>query len=97
MKTDPLGDSALILRELPMPAYRLAEAIQTAALPGLIEAVASYETVGVYFDPEIFDPRALAHIKVSPSADRSVTHEIPVCCKRMLLRHIRRRPTGALR
>jgi len=79
MKTVALGDSALILRDLAQPAYLIAEAIQNAEIPGLIEAVASYETVGVYFDPELFDPRCLSTVELNASADANTLHEIPVC------------------
>ena len=44
MKIEALGDSALILRELSVPAYQLAEAIQAAKLPGVFEAVAKFPT-----------------------------------------------------
>src|SRR5688500_8262623 len=45
MRAEPLGDSAYILRDLEMPAYELAERLNAEPQPGLIEAVASYETV----------------------------------------------------
>jgi KipI family sensor histidine kinase inhibitor len=79
MKTEPLGDSALILRDLSLPAYQFAEAIRNAEIPGVIEALASYETVGVYFDPEVFEQTALERIEVSGSAVAGDMHEIPVC------------------
>ncbi len=79
MKTEPLGDSAIILRELSLPAYQFAEAIRNAAFPGVIEALASYETVGVYFDPEAFDPECLARIEINASTVGGDMHEIPVC------------------
>ena len=79
MKTEPLGDSALILRELEVPAYQLAEAIEGAKLSGVFEAVASYETVGVYFDPDRFHPSSLNSIKPNASKSQGKLHEIPVC------------------
>jgi len=79
MKTEPLGDSAIIVRELGLPAYQFAEALRCAELPGLIEAVASYETVGVYFDPEAFDPGCLIRFDINASAVVGDMHEIPVC------------------
>jgi len=79
MKIDALGDSALILRELNVPAYQIAEAIQNANLPGVHEAVASYETVGVYFDSDLFDAQSLTRIQLKLSDSRGETHEIPVC------------------
>ena len=79
MKTDVLGDSAIILRDLPAPAHQIAEAIQMAELPGVIEAVASYETVGVYFNPDVFDVRFLNELDFSPSLTPVTRHQIPVC------------------
>jgi len=79
MIADPLGDSALILRELSHPAYEVAAAIQAAQIPGVLEAVASYETVGVYFDPDLFHPDSLSQLNVPEQTAASVLHEIPVC------------------
>jgi len=79
MKIEPLGDSALIVRELELPAYIFAEAIRTAGLPGVVEAIASYDTVGVYFDPAIFDPTSLSDLSTHESEAKGNLHEIPVC------------------
>lgn len=78
MIIEPLGDAAIILRELSIPAYELAEAIQEAGLPGVFEAVASYETVGVYFDPADFDARSLDQIQNTGLSGIQTLHEIPV-------------------
>jgi len=82
MKTEPLGDSALILREFSVPADQLAEAIEDARLPGVLEAVASYETVGVYFDPKLFDSSCLTQLEVNRFDTPSNLHEIPVSYER---------------
>ena len=50
MRIERLGDSALLLREPNHPAHELAEWLNSTPFPGCIEAVASYDTVGVYFD-----------------------------------------------
>lgn len=78
MIIEPLGDAAIILRDLAIPAYELAEAIQEARLPGVFEAVASYETVGVYFDPADFDARSLDQVQINRLSRTSILHEIPV-------------------
>jgi inhibitor of KinA len=51
---EPCGDSAFILRDLDRPAWEVADALNELNLPGLIEAVPAYETVGVYVDPADF-------------------------------------------
>ncbi len=79
MKAEPLGESALILRDLAVPAYEVAEAILAASIPGVIEAVASYESVGIYFDPLIFDFRDLNSLDFRVTHSPAITHEIPVC------------------
>ena len=78
MKIEPLGDAALILRDLDVPAFELAEAIQEAGLPGVLETVASYETVGIYFDSTVFDARGLDQINVSGLRGSGNLYEIPV-------------------
>jgi inhibitor of KinA len=78
MIVEPLGESAYILRNLGAPAFRVAEALEAARLPGMIEAVASYDTVGIYVDPEVFNPSRLP--STFDLADAPPTlHRIPVC------------------
>jgi inhibitor of KinA len=82
MKVEPLGDSAFIMRELPVPAYLLASSLNECRIPGLLEAVAAYETVGLYTNPESFDPSSIATIVADltlrePPLERRFT--IPVC------------------
>lgn len=77
MVIETLGDSAYILRDLPCPAFQVAAHLSSANLPGLIEATASYDTVGLYVDFE-FDPSSLP--KSFPSASfEQISHKIPVC------------------
>ncbi|AIE85453.1 5-oxoprolinase subunit B family protein [Fimbriimonas ginsengisoli] len=79
MKIEPLGDAAYLVRELEGPAYEIAAALNSRGLPGLTEAVASYDTLGLYVDPDQFDPSSFSTSLgiVAPRAGRS--HEIPVC------------------
>jgi inhibitor of KinA len=80
MKIEPLGDAAYLLRDLPGPAYRVAAALNRRALPGLLEAVASYETVGLYVDPDRFDPQCLNETVLSPENSlEPKRHLVPVC------------------
>lgn len=79
-KIEPLGEAAFILRELTSPAWQVANWIDSLKLPGLIEAVAAYETVGLYVDESTFDPTCLLKLPESDLAPtESKLHEIPVC------------------
>lgn len=75
MKVEPLGDRAYILRELETPAYEAAAWLNAHPPHGLIEAAASYDTVGLTVD-DGFDPESLALGSGSPKAPRR--HEIPI-------------------
>jgi inhibitor of KinA len=79
MRAEPLGDSAYILRDLEMPAYELAERLNAEPQPGLIEAVASYETVGLYVDSESFSLDDFKLPKNSSEVRPSKLHVVPVC------------------
>lgn len=48
MRVDRLGDRAYILRDLDGPAHEVAASLSSLEIPGLIEANAAYDTVGVY-------------------------------------------------
>ena len=78
MRIEPLGDEAYILRDLEVPPYRLAEYLNNLRPPGLVEATASYHTVGLYVDPNLFDPSIL-DVEVGLLPTSQVIHEIPVC------------------
>ncbi len=82
MRVEPLGEEAFILRELgAIHAHELAEHLTQAGIPGLSECVASYETVGVYVDPEAFDLSSLLRAVEGqlPKARRSPKlHRVPV-------------------
>lgn len=79
----PLGDETLIIR-LGRGArpWALAEALDSAGLPGVVEAFASYDTVGVCYEPESFSETELARWLdgyQSPEAIAGRRHVIPVC------------------
>lgn len=78
MIIEPLGDLALILRDLSVEPYRVAKALNEDRPAGLIEAVASYETVGLYIDPATFDEACLDPLPVAPEGVGR-RHLIPVC------------------
>lgn len=77
MHAEPLGETALILRDLDAPAYQVAAWLNLNRPEGLIEAIASYETVGLFTQPG-FDPTRLRlpdnYDEIEPR-----THLIPVC------------------
>ena len=82
MRVEALGDAAWTLRDLDEPAWVLAERIRNGGVPGILDASASYDTVGVYSEPGAIDEARLAAAiaaleRVEMPAPR--THEIPVC------------------
>ena len=79
MKIEPLGDAAYILRQIEGPVFARAAELNRAGIPGLIEAVASYETIGLYVDPSRFDPAALSSYRFSGEESTGRQHTIPVC------------------
>jgi len=74
-----LGESAIILRDLGQPAWRLANRITTAKIPGVIEACPAYETVGVYIDPDAFASFDFDQLGEEASLEPGRQHTIPVC------------------
>jgi inhibitor of KinA len=77
MRIEPLGDAAYILRDLDAPAYLIANWLNRKGQAGLIEAVASYDTVGLYVN-SAFDARQL-DFPENYGAHESRSHTIPVC------------------
>jgi inhibitor of KinA len=81
MTIRPLGDSALILAELEIASAALAEAL--AKMPGVKDSVASYETVGVYFEPGAVTAKDVEafvfEINKSKTPAKGKEHIIPVC------------------
>jgi inhibitor of KinA len=83
MRIEPLGDSAFLLRDLPGPAYEIALAANALEVPGLREAVAAYDTVGLYVDPFVFQAASFLEA-LDRSAPRGKVpepkrHVVPVC------------------
>lgn len=77
MRIEPLGDKAYILRDLDEPAYLIAKAINAKPPRGVVEAVASYETVALYVDSEIGDAENL--FLTAAKGVEPARHVIPVC------------------
>jgi inhibitor of KinA len=81
MRIEHLGESAYVLRDLSGPAYQVAKALESSAVPGLLDVVPSYTTVGVFLDgsaqgsPDFF--RMLEALEVE--GVQAVHHTIPVC------------------
>ena len=76
MRVERLGDRAYLLRELPAPAYQVAEHLNRSRLPHLEEAVAGYDAVGLYVTSG-FEPACLTDIVPGPD-EAPRRHEIPV-------------------
>lgn len=51
MVIEPVGDSLLIVRDFPGQAWSLANWIQNQNVPGVIETVPAYNTIGIIIDP----------------------------------------------
>jgi len=84
MRVIPCGDACYIVAELgDQPAFAWAEAIADLGLPGVSECSASYETVGVYVDPTVFQPEsllnALADMDLAAQTHEARLVQIPVC------------------
>jgi len=84
MKLEPLGESAFILRDLgPWEAHRLSDAVDAARVPGVLETVCAYDTIGVYVDPTVFDRDRFETVAeaLRPAAveDGARRHTVPVC------------------
>jgi KipI family sensor histidine kinase inhibitor len=97
MRIEPLGDSALLVRVVeefdPQKSseavLQSVEALEQAAIPGVIEWVPAYTTIGVYFDPALVTFAALEveierAIQASleperPRAEMGDVTEVPVC------------------
>lgn len=84
MRIEPLGDAAYIVRGLgDGPAYPFADHLGRLSLPGVVEVVAAYDTLGVYVDPEQFSMSALeSALGSAPRFEQSPVgklHRVPVC------------------
>lgn len=81
MIVEPLGESAYILRNLPDRAYKVAAWLRAGPTSGIEEAVASYETIGLYVTPG-FEVEALKDALdayESRQDEMGRSHTIPVC------------------
>lgn len=80
MTIEPLGDSAFIVRDLPGPAYAYAEALLEASQPEILDANASYETLGIYTRPGGISPAEILAIlsELKIGSRQPNVHTIPV-------------------
>jgi len=84
MRIERLGERAAIVRQLPCEPYLVARRLNDSAALPLIEAVASYETLGLYFDSYVEDISTLESTVASAIAIGQTDHserlvQIPVC------------------
>ena len=81
MTLEPLGEAALILRHLPLPAPAAAALLAASDL-GFEDVVPCFDEVGLYLPRKAPLP-TLSNIEAalngSPTADGPYTHVIPVC------------------
>lgn len=78
MKLDRLGDGAYIARELPAAPYRVAEALSLLNIPGVIEIAPAWDTLGIYVDPDSFDPGQLPSQIELRGESECARHEVSV-------------------
>lgn len=80
MEIQRAAQSLYILRDIgDVSPASIAAALQHRAPAGLIEAVPSYETVGVHVDPLVFDPSAIEDLRVDGLGVSPAVHRVPVC------------------
>lgn len=85
MRVQPLGESAVLVSDLgTVEAWSVADRLHDHAFPGFIDAAAAYETIGIYFDPELVGEAVLreaieAAVLSARGAAPGVLHEISVC------------------
>lgn len=74
-----MGDSAWLLRDLPDAPYRFVESL--SRVPGVIEAVSSYETAAVFFDPDSppSESEVLNALSAPSGKEPGRDHAVPVC------------------
>lgn len=78
MRIELLGDMAVVLSELPESAPVVAAALEASGWPGLLDAVACNDMVGVYFDAS-FDRTRLEQPLPSVTAGAQIhLHGIPI-------------------
>jgi len=79
MRTERLGENAIILIDLDRPAYVVADTLRTA-MPELLDVVPSYGSVGLYFSREPSLSSIESIVASAPLvAESGRLHEIPVC------------------
>jgi inhibitor of KinA len=98
MRIEPLGDSALLVRvvddfepdESLDAVQRATRQLENAALPGLVELVPAYTTIGIFFEPMRTDSFAALKTKIEhalkqlepariPADEEKPPIEVPVC------------------
>jgi KipI family sensor histidine kinase inhibitor len=84
MRIERLGERAVIVRDLPCAPYLLAKQLNENLSTSMIEAVASYETVGLYFSEppgSLADLDEWVRLQCSPEIGTHPVrkHRLPVC------------------
>lgn len=76
VRVEPLGESALILRELPVPPPVAAAKLNE--VPGVVEAYAAFDTVAVIVDGPVDEHSLVEAVSSSGILELSRRHAIPV-------------------
>jgi inhibitor of KinA len=76
VRIEPLGESALILRDLPLSPP--AAAAKLNGVPGVVEAFAAFDTVGVIINGSVEESLLVEAVSSPGNAEPSRRHTIPV-------------------
>ena len=83
MTLQPLGEAAFLVRGLDgAPAASWARLVRSWRTPGVLEVVPAFDALGVYVDPDAFDPAKFFAKFRKATPDPAVTgnrHTVPVC------------------
>lgn len=83
MRVQELGEKAWIISELgDQPAHVLANALRALDIPGIVDVVASYETLGIYTEFSSLDRATILQLLKEATQAPSLPakrHNIPVC------------------
>lgn len=77
MQIKPLSESSYIVSEVDCDPHVFANSIEIAGIPGVREVVTSIETIGLFVDPDQFDPESIHSVKIF-DALRGSNWRIPI-------------------
>lgn len=81
MRVEACGERLWIVRDLLGPAWAMSRWLEGRSVPGVVECVAAYDTVGLHVNPAQFRVEALPNFLSGwvPESVPPTRHTIPVC------------------